>query len=119
MSTHPPENEEYIDASGIRQTGLIADYRPSAGSGSNSSNREIVEDYIHKVLKICEVRISRADIIRVAAYKDRREFERWQRGDHKLGSKADRRFRMVLSSDPHEFLNQLKISKTCIHKSSR
>jgi hypothetical protein len=74
--------------------------------GTNFGNRKRIESFISK-MAASGLKIKRKDIWRVAGYKDRTEFERFQRGDDH-NKTACLNFNRVLNLDVEVFRNQLK-----------
>jgi hypothetical protein len=68
---------------------------------TEAERRQAVEAYIAEVFEKTGKRITRADIWKSARYKDRTDFERWQRNDPKATGTANERFTRVLKEKPH------------------
>jgi hypothetical protein len=66
-----------------------------------SERRKAVQAYIDEVFEKSGKRITRAEIWRLAHYKDRTDFERWQRNDPKATRTANERFTQLLKEKPH------------------
>jgi hypothetical protein len=64
--------------------------------------RAMVNKYIEDVFRIKGKRITRTEIWKMAKYKSRTEFERWERNDPKNPNKAaNERFMRILTEKPH------------------
>jgi len=68
---------------------------------SSAARRKAVEAYIAEVFDKTGKRITRADIWKSARYKDRTDFERWQRNDPRATKSANERFSKLLKEKPH------------------
>jgi hypothetical protein len=60
-----------------------------------------VDAYIAEVEQATGKRLTRTDIWKLARYKSRTEFERWERNDPKATKTAAERFEKILSKKPH------------------
>ena len=60
-----------------------------------------MDAYIEEVFLKTGKRITRTDIWKSARYKDRTDFERWQRDDPRSTKAANERFTRLLNEKPH------------------
>jgi len=109
---------------GVTQTGLwMAEQPPSAGAYIDAyggkgmtapqtrMNQKLVEAFIQNIWSECAVKVSKADFFHVAGYKDRTEFQRWQRGQCEPGSSPNQNFHRVLEMRPFDFVGQVEKKK--------
>jgi hypothetical protein len=75
------------------------------------SRRELIDTFIAKLTEAGR-KITRKDIWTVAGYKNRTEFERFQRGDARTTRSAIANFERVLGMAPEEFIRNLERRKT-------
>jgi hypothetical protein len=66
-----------------------------------AERRKAVEAYIDEVFEKTGERITKIDFLRSAGYRNRTEFQRWQRNDPKTTKIANERFIRVLKGKPH------------------
>jgi hypothetical protein len=86
----------------------IEDSRPVlVMSKSGADRRAAVDGFISKVAQSGR-KITRKDIWTVAGYKDRREFERFQRGDERTTRSAITSFNRVLNTKAEDFIRALE-----------
>jgi hypothetical protein len=62
--------------------------------------RKAVDDYIAEVQAKTGKLITRTDIWKAAGYRNRTQFERWQRNDPRCTAAADRNIRQILQRKP-------------------
>ncbi|MBN1548575.1 MAG: hypothetical protein JW902_18145 [Syntrophaceae bacterium] len=74
---------------------------PGSGLSTAAERREAVQAYIDEVFDKTGKRITRTDIWQYARYKNRTEFQRWQRNDPKATRTANERFTRILKEKPH------------------
>jgi hypothetical protein len=74
--------------------------------GKGDARRELIDAFILKVEKATGRDIKRTDIWTVAGYKDRTEFERFQRNERVTETASDN-FTRVLNLEPKEFIETL------------
>ena len=71
---------------------------------AGTDRRAAVDAFIEEVFQKTGKRISRTDIWRVTGYRDRTEFERFQRGDRRTTRSAKAAFFRTLKMDPKAFI---------------
>ncbi|MCC6486394.1 MAG: hypothetical protein IT364_02760 [Candidatus Hydrogenedentes bacterium] len=82
--------------------GGVTTLNPGPKPRERSDRRAAVDAYIEEVFVKTGRRITRSDIWRMARYKSRTEFERWERNDHKNPNRtAEERFARILAEKPH------------------
>jgi hypothetical protein len=101
----------YIETSSCPSTGAPKPDEPTgndAGPAVNAADnggtgrRAAVNAYIEEVFNRTGNRITKTDIWKLARYKSRTEFERWERDDLKHPNKAaNQRFTRILTEKPH------------------
>lgn len=74
---------------------------------SGTDRRAAIDGFISKVGEAGR-KITRKDIWTVANYKDRTEFERFQRGDTRTTQSAAENFKRVLNMKPEDFIRALE-----------
>jgi len=87
---------------------LSARRKPLAGNHerSKSGTRERVNSFISRVFEATGEKIKRKDISLVAGYKNRTDFERYQRGDVRVTKTAIVNFDRVLRMEPTSFVRR-------------
>ena len=73
---------------------------------TTTNRRAAVNAFIQRVLEENSVRITRADIWRVAGYTEATEFERWQKHSKRQSPGTDLKISHVLRMKPAEFLEK-------------
>jgi len=82
--------------------------RPSLGENQCASHQDEVDAFLARVVSTTGHKATKTDLWRVAGYNDRREFERFQRGELPENKSATESFQRVLSMSPETFVEQVK-----------
>jgi hypothetical protein len=97
----------------VQPTRAASEQPPIDGvSGNSAGRRAAINGFISKVAEETGRRITRKDIWTVAGYRNRTEFERFQRGDKRTTRSAASNFQRVLRMKPQDFIRSLDKKKT-------
>lgn len=96
VNTTPPRAESAADSP-----------QTSVPNGSAANQRAVVDGFIAKLAEAGH-KITRKNFWTVAGYKDRTEFERFQRGDTRTTQSATASFNRVLRMKPEDFIRALE-----------
>lgn len=91
----------YSDLKDLVAPGAVGESEGTALSNIRKLRRDAIDAYIEEVKRKTGERITKTMIWEKAGYKDRRQFEGWQRGKAKHGSAVDTAIQRVLRDKPH------------------
>jgi hypothetical protein len=97
--------EETADVSGIE---YLENQESPTRNLEPDSRRAEVEAFLAQVWQATGRKAIKKDIWRVAGYKDRTEFERFQKGKHPDNKSATQRFQLILGMTPAKFVERLE-----------
>jgi hypothetical protein len=91
-----------------RVAGSFLAAEESTASGNHPMTRRTqVDAFLSRMSQSAGREINRKDFSTAAGYQDDTQFQRWQRDDPRISTKASRKFESVLRMTPDEFLAEL------------
>ena len=113
LSGPGPEYDKDAEGIGVAQAAAVLQHTrqipsvaqtPDGENCAGTEQRAAVDAFIEEVLQETGKRITRTDIWRAAGYKDRTEFERFQRDDPRTTDSAKAAFYRTLKMKPKAFI---------------